>query len=534
MASRRGLVGVIVLAAALHAWGMARATLPAQDGLIFIRVARAFHQRPWAEVVRGTDRHPLYPALIALAQPIVAKFEPRGPESWWLAAQGVSALAAVALLIPLHGLVRRLFDERTATLATLLFVLLPLPARVGHDTLADSVALLCTLGALRLGVAALDRRGWSSSIACGLVAGLGYLARPEVALVPVAVLLAAMTSPRRVGIAHLGAFPKEEVGGAHPTKRLGARWATLVVGFLVMVGSYAIVKGEVSEKLALRIATSQAPSAKDAPRASGHGLPKGLDDPRWDFSAKEESGRVPTRGWIDAARRLAAKWVEWMAWACAVLAIWGAVRARAVAKPAKRLVVVFLVVYTVALARHAATLGYLSGRHVLPIVLLTVPWAAAALRLIGRRLSAIMGWNRATARALGTAFFLMLIGSGITLQARGSSHESRACHSEAGRWLIANAKAGDAVLDTRGWAAFVSGLSAYDYWHVRQALTDARLAFVVVGDDELSAPSRRGGTLRAVLGFAAEEVARFPGLREGAGVRVFRFRRPGSWEGLGR
>jgi hypothetical protein len=533
MACRRGLVGVIVLAATLHAWGMARATLPAQDGLIFIRVARAFHQRPWADVVRGTDRHPLYPALVALARPIVARFEPRGPESWWLAAQGVSALAAVALLIPLNGLVRHLFDERTATLATLLFVLLPLPARVGHDTLADSVALLCTLSALRLGVTALDRRGVRAPVACGLVAGLGYLARPEVALVPVAVLLTAV-SPRRVGTAHLFLWECGDMGSAHPTKRPGARWATLALAFLATVGSYAIVKGEVSEKLALRIATSQAPSANSAPRAIGHGLPKGLDDPRWDFSAKEESGRVPTRGGLDAARRLASKWVEWMAWAGAVLAIWGAVRTRAVAGSAKRLVVVFLVVYIVALARHASTLGYLSGRHVLPIVLLSIPWAAAALLLIGRRLAALMGWNRTTARALGTAFFLMLIGSGITLQAHGSSHESRACHSEAGRWLLANSKAGDAVLDTRGWAAFVSGLNAYDYWHVRQALTDARLAFVVVGDDELSAPSKRGETLRAVLGFAAKEVARFPGPREGAGVRVLRFRRPRSWESLGR
>ncbi|HWE36092.1 MAG TPA: glycosyltransferase family 39 protein [Isosphaeraceae bacterium] len=521
MACRRGLGGVIVLATALHAWGMARATLPAQDGLIFIRVARAFHQRPWADVVRGTDRHPLYPALVALARPIVANFERRGPESWWLAAQGVSALAAIALLIPLHGLVRRLFDARTATLATLLFVLLPLPARVGHDTLADSVALLCSLGALRLGVAALDGRGWSASVASGLVAGLGFLARPEVALIPVAVLITATISSRRVG-------------GAHPTKGLGARWAPLGLAFLAMVGSYAIVKGEVSEKLALRIATSQSPSAKAAPKAVGHGLPKGLDDPRWDFSAKEESGHVPTRGWLDAARRLATKWVEWMAWAFAVLALWGAIRARAVAGPAKRLVVVFLVVDAVALARHAATLGYLSGRHVLPIVLLSVPWSAAALVLIGRRLSALMGWNGATARALGASFLVALLGLGIALQARGSSHESRACHSEAGRWLLDHAKYGDAVLDTRGWAAFVSGLNAYDYWHVRQALTDARLAFVVVGDDELAAPSRRGETLRAILGFAAEPVARFPGPREGSGVRVFRFRRPASWEGLTR
>ena len=93
---------------------------------------------------------------------------------------------------------------------------------------------------------------------------------------------------------------------------------------------------------------------------------------------------------------------------------------------------------------------------------------------------------------------------------------------------------GEAVLDTRGWAAFVSGRPSYDYWHVRQAFTDARLAYVVVGTDELTAPSRRAATLRAVLAYAATPCAEFPerpGGRE-AGVRVYRFRRPDSWEGL--
>jgi hypothetical protein len=90
------------------------------------------------------------------------------------------------------------------------------------------------------------------------------------------------------------------------------------------------------------------------------------------------------------------------------------------------------------------------------------------------------------------------------------------------------------VLDTRGWAAFVSGRPSYDYWHVRQAFTDAHLAYIVVGTDELNAPSRRAATLRAVLAYAARPVAEFPERRDGrgVGVRVYRFHRPGSWEGL--
>ena len=47
------------------------------------------------------------------------------------------------------------------------------------------------------------------------------------------------------------------------------------------------------------------------------------------------------------------------------------------------------------------------------------------------------------------------------------------------------------MLDTRGWARFVSGHPGYDYWHVRQALTDSHLSYIVVGLDELASQQHR-------------------------------------------
>ncbi len=144
-----------------------------------------------------------------------------------------------------------------------------------------------------------------------------------------------------------------------------------------------------------------------------------------------------------------------------------------------------------------------------------------------------LGWSPRLARRSATVGLLALVIAGVVLQAR-PAHASRWGHREAGLWLREHSRTSDAVLDTRGWAAFVSGRPSYDYWHVRQAFTDARLAYVVVGTGELSAPSRRAETLRAVLSHAAEPVAEFPGRRDGggAGVRVYRYRRPASWEGL--
>ena len=90
------------------------------------------------------------------------------------------------------------------------------------------------------------------------------------------------------------------------------------------------------------------------------------------------------------------------------------------------------------------------------------------------------------------------------------------------------------MLDTRGWASFVRGIPGYDYWHVRQALSDRSLKYVVVGSDELKAKSRRAATLRAMLARAGRPVASFSGRRDGrgSGVEVYRFEAPESWEGI--
>jgi hypothetical protein len=151
--------------------------------------------------------------------------------------------------------------------------------------------------------------------------------------------------------------------------------------------------------------------------------------------------------------------------------------------------------------------------------------------LCARRSAALLGLQPASVRCCALA---VLIVAGVWVQVAKPGHPSRWGHWAAGRWLARNATASQAVLDTRGWALFVTGRNGYDSWHVRQALSDSRLAYVVVGDDELTAGSRRAATLRAILAHAAEPLVSFPARQGGSGadVRVYRFRRPDSWEGL--
>lgn len=542
MGGRRCLVALVALAALLHLAGIARSLLPAQDGLKFLRIAREFQLRPWADVVRGSDQHPLYPALVALAEPVVAAVAGSGPDSWRIAAQGVSALAALALLWPLYSLTRRLFDERIARIALLIYVVLPFPAAIGHETLSDSLALFASLLALRLGMAALSAEGAIAPLACGLVAGLGYMARPEVLVVPLAVVLTWASRWR---------------APAAMSRPAAARVAALGLSFLVMVGSYALFKGEVSEKLALRLGAGIS-SKPSVVRMSKQWLPRGLDSPGWDFSPKEQSEDPAAPSPRAIVPHLFLRWAEGLCGVFALFAAWGVVRDRFIRslcredragdEPAdadastepdprgigRRLIAVYLGLFGLVLCRHALRMGYLSDRHTLMLVVASIPWAAAGAFVCGRGLALVFRWRGRFARTACAAAVIVLVGAGAFLQTK-PAHPSRWGHWSAGRWLAAHASPADAVLDTRGWAAFISGLPSYDYWHVRQAFTDSHLAYIVVGTGELEAKSRRAATLRAVLAYAATPVVEFPERRDdfgGRGVRIYRYRRPESWEGL--
>jgi hypothetical protein len=496
--ARRCLFAIAGLVAVLHAVGIARTLLPAQDGLKFIRVARQFQSQPWDDVVRGSDQHPLYSALFAVAEPLVARFLGHGPTTWRIAAQLVSAMASLATLIPLFGLARALFGERAALLTALVYALMPIPGEIGRDTLSDSLFLLFFVTTLRLGEVALRTGCRSAWIGTGLASGVGYLVRPEILVVPVAVSLTALL-PR-----------------------------------LAPVGSAVRT---IFEKLSLRIGGSLG-SSQRAIRNAPTLLPKGLDDRRFDFSPKEESREARLVGSLRRTTlRLAQQWAEGLGWIVLPLFGWGLIQSRTIegSRVGRRLVGVYVILFSAVVIRHATSLGYLSGRHALTLVVATVPWVGAGIWAWTRNWAARRRLGPKVTRLVAITALTALISLGVTVQVKGM-HPSRWGHWAAGQWLIANATPDQSVLDTRGWAMFVRGGRGYDYWHVGQALTDSSLAYIVVGTDELEARSRRAATLRAMLAYAGTPVAEFPE-REGdesVGVRIYRFERPPSWRGIAR
>jgi hypothetical protein len=538
---RRSLLAIILLAATLHAVGIARTLLPAQDGLKLLRFARQFQSDPWPDVIRGADVHPLYPALVAIVEPPVSWLLGEGPDAWRLAAQLVAAVASLGLLVSVYFLTESLFDRRVAFIAAGVLALLPRVAEAGRETLADSLGLFAIFTALWLAARALARSDWRLAIGSGVVAGLGYLARPEVILVAVVVALAGAADRLRSG------------GKLRPGRWIAPALMVIVPG--LAVAGYAAIKGEVSEKLSLRQAAGLRPQTILKRPVPQH-VPSGLDDPRWDFSPKEESDHIAIRGAWQAFRRIVGRWWEELAWFFAVMTAWGVARRETIRRSisagqdggptfgpadprlAGLILGLFTIVYTLALLRHATSLGYLSWRHVLPLAVASIPWAAGGTYICCRRVAERLRLGpRGAAIGQFAAMALCLVLSLATqLNPHHMNHLSRWGHWAAGRWLRAHATPGEQVLDTRGWARFASGIPGYDYWHVRQALTDSRLSYVLVGLDELTASSARAATLRAILSYAATPLEEFPASPTDRTpvVAIYRFRRPASWEGIAR
>ncbi len=512
------LTTLAILALAAQLLAASRANMPGQDGIKFLAIARDFAREPAWDVIRSADQHPAYPALVAAAHRIAGALVEAPPQSWLAAAQAVSVVAAVLTLIPLFLITQRLFRPTTGVLAVFLWLLLPVPFTLGHETLADATGLCFSAWALWLGSEAMHaanargRLGWSC--AAGFAAAFAYWTRPEGLLVAFS-----------LGCA-LAFFSR---GGLSSTI---AGFLPFSVVFACAALAYLTINGAVSDRLeAFRTQPSKEQSlaaASSLPR----GLPEALRDPRYDFSPKDPVTEKTRPGLKSAAWSILRLWSENLGIALAVMTLWGLARTRTHDVPSRRLVTLHAGVLLAALTLQAAARGYLSSRHVAGLTFLSVPFAAAALRLCGLRLAAVCRMSPAS-RRLGTRAALAAMAAiGITLHAK-PIHASRQPHYQAGQWLAANAPPGSAVFDTRGWAAYLADLRRYDPYHFAQAMTDTNTKFWVVEAEELTSGSRRAITLAAILADGGHQQAAFrrkPGREDGGDVLVFSWRRPAWWD----
>ena len=237
-------------------------------------------------------------------------------------------------------------------------------------------------------------------------------------------------------------------------------------------------------------------------------------------------------------------------------------------QPIDRAVAAYMVVGGLGTLQHAATSGYLSTRHVLPLAVLALGWTACGIETASAWLA--QRWSGAFQGGSGvhqscTAAGRLRIEAGHPLSAwrkmcfrlgtwGGSPavmcwvvvlvavaacwpriarplHASREAHRRVGDWLARADRLPGHVLDSRGWSALYSGRTTYRMQAADDALASERLAYIVLEQGELRVDTRRGRRLRSLLQRCGSPVARFrhPTRPNRDDVLVFRWRVPAHY-----
>ncbi|MBO0698566.1 MAG: glycosyltransferase family 39 protein [Zavarzinella sp.] len=534
---RLGLV--LLLAVTLRAYMIANTTLVSRDCVKFVRFALHLERPPAGQdridVIRTAEHPPAYPVAILAMSKVVRPLMgvPSGEatvESMALSAQLVSALAGVLLFVPFYFLTRRVFEANTACAAGLLFTALPVCVEVTSDGISDGLYLLTAITALWFAVRALEpdrpRSAFGFALGAGLCLGLGYLVRPDalIALAGIGVTLLGLVSIR---LYRRATWRPPFVAG------LG-----LVLGFAVLMGPYVALIGKLTNK------------------PTGKGLIEtfqgGDAQPSYFQRSSLNVGTVPLASWHDPAtdgKRSKAGWAleslaaEYWKTAHYSLVIFAAIGLFAIRRrfsdPRVALLLIFALVYAVALWTLAWVAGYVSQRHTLPIALVSCVLGACAFPALGvwavqlwhtrtlarfglRSFSLLAGRRRArpVVRALRGAspWFLAAIWTGLLLTPSlprdlYSLHSERAGHKPAGQWIKKYSDPGIELIDPFGWAEWYADRSLRE-WPVPQPY-DGRPKYVVFEPNSKSPHSRlewyeHAKKLTSDPGWSVEEKYKYP------------------------
>jgi Dolichyl-phosphate-mannose-protein mannosyltransferase len=443
------LLALLCLAGVIHGWLIAHTYVPSRDTIGYIRYTMQLDSQPWTQVIAHMPQHPLYPVSVwVFSMPICAALGGTNCDTMTWSAQVASGCAGLLLVIPMFYLGRELFDRRIGFWSAALFQCLPLGAQITADGLSDALFLLLAATALWLGVRAARCRSPWSFAGCGLLAGLAYLTRPEGAAV------AAAAGLTLVGLQALSA-------SRWPWGTTTRCAVALTAAFFVVAAPYMVLIGGLTNKPTAQKIMGILDGDDTLPPRHQSAVPSaGCLLAVW-WNNRQFDEHPPLHWALYAFGSELIRTSQYILWLPALLGFWW-FRNRWRTVPGIWMVTIACLFYDLLLCQVAMTVGYLSERHALFLVLLCMPWAVAGLERLGNllvqwlnswlpsRLSWGWVWMRGTTLAalLALAFLTSVF---------KPLHANRAGHRAAGEWLAAHVLPGDEIVDPFCWAHFYAG-----------------------------------------------------------------------------
>ena len=485
------LAVLVLIGVGLRVVVIANTTLPSRDSIVFVRYALDLEDPPsgpdgplgFFGVIRANEHPPAYPLAILLVSKVVRPLAGGTTvPAMALSAQVASALAGVLLTLPFYGLVRRILDRNLAFSAAAVFGVLPGFVEVTSDGISDGLFWLTTVTALWFAVRALGTTGRRAAtlngFGAGACCGLGYLVRPEAAVIALSI---GLTLAGVVAVLWLRRKRGDTTAG-----RIGPRFQAglaLVVGWALVTAPYMALIGGITNK------------------PSGGGWLKKLQgkeiDPTYfDRQGARPAVRLPLAAWWDpnadagqsrTVWALSSLWNEYWKASFYVLPAFGLIGlfgvGRRLADPRVILLLVVAGLQALLLWSLAVFIGYVSQRHTILIVLVTAVFAAAGFQLLADL--AIRAWHtqavsrravrfvtplagaatgeslvramRAVDPRVLVAIWTMIVVAIAVPRNFKSLHEERAGHKAAGLWMRDHVEPDWQIVDPFGWAEWYTG-----------------------------------------------------------------------------
>ena len=496
---RIGLLMLLTLV--LLSWLRTHTDVLFADGLRYIAQAQRFASGQWQDGVQKSIDHPIYPLAIAGSHWLRGG---DGPLAWQGAAQAVSVLAGILLVVPLYLVCAELFGPQCAWLGSFLFLLAPQTGPILADVLSEGTFLLFWLWGLYAALRFLREGSFVFLPLVILFSGLAYMTRPEGLLLPAATVLTLLLTPL-----------------LRSTRLCWPRWwkavGILVVGPLLIVTPYMMAKGGLATKPGIgRVLGLVARSPSDSVERARPIEPGETELQTYGHGIKAVAGSVA---------EMATPWLLPFAF----LGFFKAFRPLAPRARVALMLSILLSASLFALLRLYVTGGYCTPRHAIAAAVLLVGAAGFCIHRIiglisvsGRRLG--LGQGQYTAGPAVWALLLVAYCAASLPTLLRPLNASMVGYRQAGDWLADQTQAASRVADATGWSLFSGQRSGYTFATLKSAPADEAVRWIVVRESHLVGPWWYCQVNRELVG-KREPVAVFPTVAKPNQSRVLVFDR---------
>ena len=477
---------LLMVAASFYlTWKANHASIVFADSLRYIHQAQQFDGGDIARALFHAIDHPAYPVAIASAHRMLGGAT---PESWQVAAQAASVVAAVLMAIPLYLVAAEMFGGATAMLAVVLAYLVPITGQVMGDALSESLFLLFFWWGVWAAIRFLRSGTFAWLPATVAFAALAFWVRPEALLLPAAL------------VATLAAIPL-----LRATRMDWSRWwaavAFLVIGPGLLIAPILASKGGLSTKPAVGrlLGTTKASAASAVERQ------RPLDP-----------NQTAAQAGVLAVRAMAMSVRDSVTIPLLPLALVGFALAWPPGEKSRMWVFlsILMVAWALALVRLFATGGYCTPRHAL---ILAYPMIMAAAFGLKRLLEMVVIPGAAVGQPgerfrlgpIGVLLAVALLGLIYKAENQTPINERFAGYRDAAVYLAQHVPPGEKVVDVTGWALFYGERPGYTFATLVEALGDRDLTRLVVRDAHLNGPWEYCDWMKRIIG-DRKPVAQYP------------------------